>query len=314
MKATKKIVGAACALVAAVALSAGSTFAWFSSNGTVDATGLEVAVSTNNAYLIIADTAANLTKGWKTISLEKVGKVADTSDGAEEGALVPVELKPSAYKTVTTKDEDGEKAIDTITDPTTLNPADATCVTKVGNWYTAQGTSATNGTIETDENGNVVKTTLEDFADYVIVTNMYVSVAGTVAVKDINMTITDNAWTKATSTTKSNDAISLLILYRTLDVDDTKDGAATTTNTAWKKKEVNAEGNHLLGESVDKNFLKVNDADIDSTKYVEIQVMVYFDGNHTDVNTMNQINLTGVKLDFKFTDPSTNKGESQSGS
>ena len=303
MKATKKIVGAACALVAAVALSAGSTFAWFSSNGVVDAKGLEVAVSTNNAYLIIADTAANLTKGWKEISLENVGKVDGTGENA--GTKVPVELKPSAYKTVTTKVVDDEKAIDTITDPTTLNPADATCVTKVGNWYTAQGTSATNGTIETDENGDPVKETLEDFAGYVIVTNMYVSVAGTVAVNDINMTITDNAWTKVTTETKSNDAISVLILYRTLDVDDTKDGAATTTNTAWKKKEVNAEGNHLLGADLDNNYLKVNDGAIDSSKYVEIQIMVYFDGNHTDVNTMNQINLTGVKLDFQFKDPST---------
>ncbi|MDE5766521.1 MAG: hypothetical protein K2I17_05085 [Clostridia bacterium] len=307
MKATKKIVGAACALVAAVALSAGSTFAWFSSNGTVSATGLEVAVSTNNAYLIIADTAANLTKGWKTISLENVGKV--TTGVGEDAVTAPVELKPSAYKTVTTKlDENGEKTIDQITDPTTLNPADATCVEKVGNWYTAQGTSATNGTIETDKDGAVVKETLTDFGGYVIVTNMYVSVAGTVAVKDVNMTITDNAWTKATTETKSNDAISLLILYRTLDVDNTKEGAATTTNTNWKKKEVNAEGNHLLGADVDNNYLKVNDGDLNSSKYIEIQVMVYFDGNHTDVNTMNQANLTGIKLDFTFTDPSTASG------
>ncbi len=202
MKATKKIVGAACALVAAVALSAGSTFAWFSSNGTVDATGLEVAVSTNNAYLIIADTAANLTKGWKTISLENVGKVDGTGENA--GTKVPVELKPSAYKTVTTKvnTTTNEKEIDQITDPTTLNPADATCVTKVANWYTAQGTSATNGTIETDKDtGAPVQETLTDFGGYVIVTNLYVSVPGTVVVKDVNTTVTDTASPKATSTT-----------------------------------------------------------------------------------------------------------------
>lgn len=42
MKATKKIVGAACALVAAVALSAGSTFAWFASNSSVSATNMKV--------------------------------------------------------------------------------------------------------------------------------------------------------------------------------------------------------------------------------------------------------------------------------
>ena len=52
MKATKKIVGAACALVAAVALSAGSTFAWFSQSGTVSATGMNVKAATSKNILI----------------------------------------------------------------------------------------------------------------------------------------------------------------------------------------------------------------------------------------------------------------------
>lgn len=52
MKASKKIVGATCALVAAVALSAGSTFAWFASNDTVTATGMSVtAVTNSNLYI-----------------------------------------------------------------------------------------------------------------------------------------------------------------------------------------------------------------------------------------------------------------------
>lgn len=52
MKATKKIVGAACALVAAVALSAGSTFAWFSQSGKVTATGMFVKAKTTEALVI----------------------------------------------------------------------------------------------------------------------------------------------------------------------------------------------------------------------------------------------------------------------
>lgn len=52
MKATKKIVGAACALVAAVALSAGSTFAWFSQSGTVSATGMNVKATTSKNLVI----------------------------------------------------------------------------------------------------------------------------------------------------------------------------------------------------------------------------------------------------------------------
>ena len=299
MKATKKIVGAACALVAAVALSAGSTFAWFSSNGTVDAKGLEVAVSTNNAYLIIADPPTNLSLGKKEISLENVGKDEDGN---------ALKLLPSAYKTVTTKVVDGVKTIDTITDPTTDAPGDATCVTKVGNWYTAQGTDANNGTIETDESGNPKTTTLTTYKGYVVVANMCVSVAGTVAVDEVQMTITDNAWSKTNEEATNNDAISLVILYRTINVDDTEEGAATTSNTAWNRKEVTAENGHLLGATTDKNYLVINDDPLDSAHYIDIQIMVYFDGHHEDVNTMNQINLTGVSLDFQFTDGSTNSG------
>lgn len=310
MKATKKIVGAACALVAAVALSAGSTFAWFSSNGTVDAKGLEVDVSTNNAYLIIADTATNLSKGWKEISLAEIGKVNGTGDQA--GTKVPVKLLPSSYMNATVE-EDGTNADGstkyktTLTDPTTNIPGND-CVTEVGNWYTAQGKTSTDGTIETDTDGNPVKTTLTEFEGYVVEANMYVSVAGTVAVDTVNMTITDNAWSKLNEEAKNNDPISVLILYRTLDVDSSKAGAATTSNTAWNRKEVNAAGNHLLGTDTE-NYLKVNtEGALNSTKYIEIHVMVYFDGHHKDVNTMNQINLTGIKLDFQFTDPSTVSG------
>lgn len=52
MKASKKIIGASCALVAAVALSAGSTFAWFSTNGTVTADNMEVQVTAAPALVI----------------------------------------------------------------------------------------------------------------------------------------------------------------------------------------------------------------------------------------------------------------------
>ncbi|MGN0804853.1 MAG: hypothetical protein ACI4MS_05680 [Candidatus Coproplasma sp.] len=52
MKATKKIVGAACALVAAVALSAGSTFAWFTTSAEVTATGMHVQAVVPSSLMI----------------------------------------------------------------------------------------------------------------------------------------------------------------------------------------------------------------------------------------------------------------------
>ncbi|MCM1438707.1 MAG: SipW-dependent-type signal peptide-containing protein [Roseburia sp.] len=63
MKATKKIVGAACALVAAVALSAGSTFAWFTSNSNVTVGQIEATVVTMGGDLQIAIKSQTLASG-----------------------------------------------------------------------------------------------------------------------------------------------------------------------------------------------------------------------------------------------------------
>ncbi len=73
MKATKKIVGATAALVAALALSAGSTFAWFSANTSVSATGMDVTVTVpTNLYIaagvetdpdLITESTVNLNHG-----------------------------------------------------------------------------------------------------------------------------------------------------------------------------------------------------------------------------------------------------------
>ena len=82
MKATKKIVGATAALVAAVALSAGSTFAWFATNNTVDVTGMNVSVTSGNS-LWVSET--NSTSGFVTsLSLDDAslsGAVPCSSDG-----------------------------------------------------------------------------------------------------------------------------------------------------------------------------------------------------------------------------------------
>lgn len=106
MKATKKIVGAACALVAAVALSAGSTFAWFSSNDTVHVDGMKVQAKVpENLYICegVADSVAaiNLTKltysGDKAKTKElsparlKYTEAADPNPAKLEVQYVPVD-------------------------------------------------------------------------------------------------------------------------------------------------------------------------------------------------------------------------------
>ncbi|MGN0807123.1 MAG: hypothetical protein ACI4MN_01570 [Candidatus Coproplasma sp.] len=113
MKATKKIVGAACALVAAVALSAGSTFAWFATNSTVSASDMQISVVTSSTYLLIGNTDS-----LTDIQAQQNPNIsfADTSVKS---------LTPVAHETFSSK-------------------ADVTSTTNM--WYTMVGTSFDNGT------------------------------------------------------------------------------------------------------------------------------------------------------------------------
>lgn len=83
MKATKKIVGAACALVAAVALSAGSTFAWFSQSGTVSATGMNVKATTSKNLVISNSSTGTFGSSAASVNSAVMEMTpASTADGA----------------------------------------------------------------------------------------------------------------------------------------------------------------------------------------------------------------------------------------
>ena len=292
MKATKKIVGAACALVSAVALSAGATFAWFSTNGSVDAKGLEVKVSTNNAYLVIADTVAGLKDGKKEISLEKLGKDEDNK---------AIELLPSAYKKATvteTKDGDGKVTGHTVTTSDThIEWADSTtdsekmAITEKTTWYTGKGYDEKDGSLV----GTGTALTAGNFDNYVITAKMYLSVSGSASVSKVNMTFTY----EFEDENKENDAITLLVLYRKV---ENKEGA---TVGAWSHSETTLASDGKFGTNSELNLLDGDEDGLSSTHYIEVCVMVYFDGNSSVVTTDNQANLTGASFDFNFAAPDT---------
>lgn len=249
MKATKKIVGAACALVAAVALSAGSTFAWFVSNGTVTATGLTVDVVTSNSYLIISDDVNTLSDNKTTISLAP----AEGTDADK--------LNPSAHETVTSNND----------------------LINVSNWYTGKGTSPTDGKLDAD-----TKETLAAFTGYVVVDDIYISVAaGSEAVTSVKMTMTEGTgW----DSTVGNSAISVVLLWQNV----TTSSAASET---WEILEANAANSHAAAG--------VDLGGVTSEQYIQLKVMVYFDGNNTDVKGANAKDLKGVTLNFSFEDGTT---------
>lgn len=288
MKATKKIVGAACALVAAVALSAGSTFAWFSSNGTVDAKGMEIQVSSSDAYLIIADSATNLKDEKTEITLA-------SSAG---------ELLPSAYWTKKTSGEGYE-------DLTTKAASGSGSIVDAGSWYTGKGTTSTNGALL---EGSKVALNDDNFDEYVVVDEIFVAVSkGSPSVEHVYMSVNPTtSWNSTNSEDTNNSTVSVVILYQTMDADH------TTTGT-WNIAELSDEGNDygaanhkfLGGDTLDLGGLEPSQ---NYANYIHIKLMVYFDGNNADVNTANSANLTGITLDFQFTDGSGNSGTEESGS
>lgn len=274
MKATKKIVGAACALVAAVALSAGSTFAWFSTNDTVNADGMKIEVDTSNSYLVIGSQLTDITPA--------------TAEGFEykthiDLASTTKKLLPSAYEPVKTGEDD-------TTHTTTLAASGAGSIVDSGSWYTGKGESPTVGTLK----GNKTPLNSEGytFSDYVLVDDIFVSVAvGSDKVEHVYMTVTPAtgfSWNTTNSEATNNSAISLVVLYQTVGI-----GGSLST---WKMEELNAQNNHAFtGGSLD--LLAV-----ESTQYIQVKVMVYFDGNNTDVKSSNAKNLTGITLNMAFSD------------
>ncbi len=120
MKATKKIVGAACALVAAVALSAGSTFAWFTSNAEVNIGQIDAKVVTKGGDLQI---------GLVTYTGDALAPTSESDTGtvkAYKNTIAAADITsklPEGFKldAVTTKDSDGKTMQDSEGTAVTAN-------------------------------------------------------------------------------------------------------------------------------------------------------------------------------------------------
>lgn len=272
MKATKKIVGAACALVAAVGLAAGSTYAWFSSNNQVTAEGLKISVTTSNSYLVIGN-EYNEIRGEGVTYKTKI----DLLDASA------TKLNPSAHL-------EGEDLTTEHLNTVTATDAGA-LATEVTAWYTGKGKSPTDGTL--DEGGTVgdvtkptTKADLETLTGYVVVDEIYVGVSTGSDAAKVTMSYTDTtSWVTTNSAATNNSALSVIILYQTI--------ANGGTDGKYKMVESNAANSHAL--SLDLGELTDQD-------YCKIKVLVYFDGNNKDVKSQNAKNLTGITIGFKFDD------------
>lgn len=147
MKKFKAIVPALAMLLVSAVLLGTSTFAWFSMNKNVSATGMQVTAKSDQVYLIVGstndlDALQNKTNGNKTtVELKKT----DSTDPLS-ATVKPVQPKA-----------------DTITNATTAAAP--------GSWEWYVGTSETNGTASSTANA------VTDLTEYTLHTTVYITVA-----------------------------------------------------------------------------------------------------------------------------------------
>lgn len=168
MKKFRKLVPALCMLLISAVLLGTSTFAWFSMNTTVTATGMQVTAKTDHTYLLISDT--NDKDALQTDPTADDRKV-DFAMGTASS------LAPSAHETF--------GATGASTDAAT-----------VGKWYSAQGKIPDKTDMKDD-----TKTALTGFDGYVLTKSVYITVTKDSKIATnlkVSATITNNTAAPAT--------------------------------------------------------------------------------------------------------------------
>ena len=231
MKKFRKLVPALCMLLISAVLLGTSTFAWFSMNTTVTATGMQVTAKTDHTYLLISDTNDK-------DALQTNPPAASTKVNLN----TTKELTPAAHETLT-------KGTDAAT---------------VSNWYTAQGkdpslTDMKDGT----------KTPLTTLDGYVLKQTVYITV-----------------------TSDSADAKNLKV---SAEIND-----GTYTNIAPVKILVVCGDKFVELDSTKLTDTAVLADTISGTALTQVDIYIYYDGNHADVTTNNAANLAGASVALTF--------------
>lgn len=231
----KKLIPALCMLLIVATLLGTSTYAWFSMNTTVTATGLEVTAKSNNVDLIIG-----LENDLETVQTDLKTEVEFTLTGDD------VKVYPSAHETV----------------------ANATDAADVSNWYYKEADVASASASTKDAH------VLTAFTDYVLVYNMYITLAeGSNPAQNLTVSAT------IASNETSEEEAATFAAVRALVVTD---------SAAAELSPATASSSTVLAASVTDEAL------------IPVTVYVYYDGNDSTVYTNNIANLDGATIDLEF--------------
>ncbi len=258
----KKLIPAICMTLIAAVMLASSTFAWFSMNTQVTATGMQVVAKTDNTYLLISSdkkTAAEI-QDQNRITV-------DLAVGSSEAKVYPCAPATSsaevAYLTAPGKTVDGVTITTAGVEVTSAETAEA-----VTNWYTANAASSSASTINAD-----TARQLTNFSGYVIKKTVYLTVAkGANAANNLKVTPT------ISQKGSGSDISAARILITT-----SNGGFAILKNGDSNADIHGSTSNNITDESV-----------------FTVNIYIYIDGNDSKIYTNNAANLTGVTIELAF--------------
>ena len=308
MKATKKIVGAACALVAAVALSAGSTFAWFATSNTVSVTEMKVqATVPMNLYI----------EGGYELDMTKFSKTSLAINDSEVTPLTPAAISTdtgAALKTITGSGDSATATVnnfDGSTASTTLNVLKAPELDDTAKWEVVptSGTSgvvAANGysTMDTFTFASTGVTADADkkvgdkagYVPYVYKQDMTLANKGMEINVDATVTI---SWAQGSTDTYKFIRVGFVLGTPTLDSDGNvtawtyafkslQNDISTVTNVSATNKDTIA----FEYEDLIKNFVQ--------DSLTTVTFLVWFDGDDPDCFVDNAIKVNAFSIDINF--------------
>ena len=266
----KKLVPAICMLLVSAVLMGTSTYAWFSMNTSVTATGMQIQAKSDTTYLMIGsgetDTAAEI----QAATTNTTTALTVAEDDSKVFASAPVmDTTGVGYTAVGKQNVDGENI-----DGTTIK-AGAAITTKAAaalatNWYTASATAPDASTIDA-----TFARQLSSLTGYVIKKTVYLTVA-------VGANPANNLSVTAQITAKTG-AATIITPVKILVVSD--------NNVVTTLSSTSLTGNLY---ATDKN------TNITSTAVHTVDIYIYYDGNDANVKTTNKANLAAVDIKLTF--------------
>lgn len=259
----KKLIPALCMLLIAAAMLGTSTYAWFSMNTQVTATGMQVKAKSDDTYLLISSSATTAA-GIQTENVTTTALTVADNDAKLYPSAPALTSGEVAYLTVA----DGHNKVDGTAISTAgvqvTNTATAAAVT---NWYTAKAEDATASAMKA---GSAVQLTA--FTGYVIQKTVYLTVAvGANGANNLKVTPT------IAQKTGGTDVSAAKIIITTSD-----GGFAALTSTSGQTS------------------ISGNNTTLTSSSVLTVNIYIYYDGNESVVFTNNAANLTGADISLAF--------------